>query len=194
MARPLTRNRFRALVLATQLLIIPACSDSAPTAPSAPSKCSSASRRIGIDHRSAGCSRHHRLEHGSVRRGILPDGWPYLPLGVAGSRAKSEPGPDSERVRAALDYWQSEAGMAYTLVESDNLPRVLIRFGTDGLAAWGGGRSLVDGTYSDNRASPGSSYTSPVAAPIVRPAGQQDVPLPLSTRTRAHLRHLHQHT
>jgi len=62
---------------------------------------------------------------------------------------------DRSRVVAALDYWQATAGITYTVVASSALPRLLIRSGTDGLAPWGGGRSVLDGTFSNNRASSG---------------------------------------
>jgi len=58
---------------------------------------------------------------------------------------------DRGRVIAALDYWQAVGGLTYTIVPSNTLPRLLIRSGTDGLAPWGGGRALVDGTFSNNR-------------------------------------------
>jgi len=59
-------------------------------------------------------------------------------------------GPDRDRVIAALDYWRDQAGMSYRLIPSDVLPRLLIRFGMDGLPPWGGGRALVDGTNANN--------------------------------------------
>jgi hypothetical protein len=59
---------------------------------------------------------------------------------------------DRGRVMAALDYWQDAAGITYEIVTSNALPRLLIRSGTDGLAPWGGGRSLVDGVFANNRA------------------------------------------
>ncbi len=70
-------------------------------------------------------------------------------------RVHLEDAPDSPRVRAALDYWQAQVGIPFSLVASDELPCVTIRFGTDGLAPWGGGRSGVNGTYPNNEASSG---------------------------------------
>jgi len=66
-----------------------------------------------------------------------------------------EEGPDSPRVRAALDFWQAGVGIPFSLVTSDELPCVTIRFGTDGLAPWGGGRGGVNGTYANNQSSSG---------------------------------------
>jgi hypothetical protein len=62
---------------------------------------------------------------------------------------------DRGRVIAALDYWSAAAGISYTLRNDATLPRVLIRFGTDGLAEWGGARSVVDGTNPNNSARSG---------------------------------------
>ena len=56
----------------------------------------------------------------------------------------------------ALDYWQSAAGIDYVLIEISVEPRILIRPGIDGLAPQGGGRAVIDGTFSsDNRARSG---------------------------------------
>jgi len=57
---------------------------------------------------------------------------------------------DREAVIAALDYWRATTGVTYQIVTDDTLPRLLIRSGTDGLAPWGGGRSLIDGTFPEN--------------------------------------------
>jgi hypothetical protein len=62
---------------------------------------------------------------------------------------------DRTSIIDALNYWQSAAGIAYVLIDSDVEPRILVRTGTDGLAPQGGGRALIDGTYSDNRARSG---------------------------------------
>lgn len=74
---------------------------------------------------------------------------------------KIAPGDDGPQVRAALEYWSAQAGMTYRLVESDALPRLLVRFGTDGLAPWGGGRGGVDGTDANNRAVSGLVVLEP---------------------------------
>ena len=56
----------------------------------------------------------------------------------------------------ALDYWASAAGITYVLIDQPVEPRILMRLGTDGLAPQGGGRALIDATYSaDNRARSG---------------------------------------
>ncbi len=65
-------------------------------------------------------------------------------------RVYVQAGPDRDRVIAALDYWRAQAGVDYRLVPTDGLPRLLVRFGMDGLPPWGGGRALVDGTNPDN--------------------------------------------
>jgi hypothetical protein len=67
-------------------------------------------------------------------------------------RVYIQPGADRDRVIAALDYWAARTVIRYQLIDADAMPRLLARFGTDGLAPWGGGRSLVDGTNSDNSA------------------------------------------
>lgn len=70
--------------------------------------------------------------------------------------AAATQGLDRAAVIDALDYWQSAAGITYVLAETSSEPRLLVRPGTDGLAAQGGGRGLVDGTYpDDNRARSG---------------------------------------
>ena len=61
-------------------------------------------------------------------------------------------GPDRERVIGALDYWAAQTVITYRLLNADMLPRLLARYGTDGLAPWGGGRSLVDATNAANSA------------------------------------------
>jgi len=66
-----------------------------------------------------------------------------------------EAGVDRERVIGALDYWASQTVIAYRLVTNGTLPRLLVRSGTDGLAPWGGGRSVLDGTNADNSARSG---------------------------------------
>lgn len=56
----------------------------------------------------------------------------------------------------ALDYWASAAGITYVLIDQPAEPRLLMRLGTDGLGPQGGGRALIDATYSaDNRARSG---------------------------------------
>ena len=70
--------------------------------------------------------------------------------------AAGTPPLDRASIVAALDYWQSAAGITYELVETNIEPRLLIRPGTDGLAPQGGGRALIDGTYAEtNRARSG---------------------------------------
>jgi hypothetical protein len=64
-------------------------------------------------------------------------------------------GADRERVIGALDYWASQTIITYRLLTTDTMPRLLVRSGTDGLAAWGGGRSVLDGTNADNSARSG---------------------------------------
>lgn len=66
-----------------------------------------------------------------------------------------EESTDRDRVIAALDYWKTAAGMTYVLLASDASPRTLVRFGMDGLPPWGGARTVVDGTASDNGAMSG---------------------------------------
>jgi hypothetical protein len=85
---------------------------------------------------------------GSFRRSDLISRW-ELPVPVYLDASLSA--VDRNRAIAALDYWQSAAGLTYTVVTSNALPRLLIRSGTDGLASQGGGRALVDGTFSNNR-------------------------------------------
>src|SRR4051812_4113561 len=52
----------------------------------------------------------------------------------------------------ALEYWKGVLGIDYTLVSGDQLPRVLIRTGTDALAAGAAARGGIDGTDSGNAA------------------------------------------
>jgi hypothetical protein len=47
----------------------------------------------------------------------------------------------------ALEYWKSAAGITYTIVQNDVLPRLLIRPGTDGLGNTTA-RGLIDGTIA----------------------------------------------
>ena len=69
------------------------------------------------------------------------------------SQTPAQQALDRAAVIAALDYWQSAAGISYVIVTAPDEPRMLIRPGTDGLAAQGGGRAVLDGTYpEDNRA------------------------------------------
>lgn len=68
---------------------------------------------------------------------------------------------DRVAVIAALDYWQSVAGITYQLIDGSAEPRVLIRLGTDGLASEGGGRGLIDGTYPNNQARSGLVVVEP---------------------------------
>jgi hypothetical protein len=84
----------------------------------------------------------------SFRRTDLISRW-ELPVPVYLDHSLST--TDRNRAIAALDYWQAAAGVTYTVVTSSALPRLLVRSGTDGLAQWGGGRALVDGTFSNNR-------------------------------------------
>jgi hypothetical protein len=82
-----------------------------------------------------------------------------LAAACSASPLEEDPGLSGQLLREsiieALDYWSTTAGITYVLVEEDVQPRLLIRPGTDGLAPQGGGRALVDGTYSDNRARSG---------------------------------------
>ena len=72
------------------------------------------------------------------------------------SQTPAPQGLDRTAVIAALDYWQSAAGISFVLVTALDEPRMLIRSGTDGLAPQGGGRAVLDGTYpEDNRARSG---------------------------------------
>jgi len=68
---------------------------------------------------------------------------------------------DREKVIAALDFWREAAGLTYVLINEDVGPRLLVRPGTDGLAPWGGGRALIDGTAADNRATSGLVVIEP---------------------------------
>lgn len=65
----------------------------------------------------------------------------------------------------SLDYWRDQTGILFRIIPSDTLPRILIRFGTDGLAPWGGGRALVDGTNPDNSARSGLVVYHPDGCP-----------------------------
>jgi hypothetical protein len=79
---------------------------------------------------------------------------------------------DSAAAIDALNYWQSAAGLRYVLVSSSNLPRMLIRPGTDGLAPQGGGRALIDGTFSNNRAQSGLVVFEPGGGQYCRTSAQ----------------------
>jgi hypothetical protein len=54
----------------------------------------------------------------------------------------------------ALEYWKAAIGISYVIVESNTLPRLLIRTGTDGLGN-ASGRALIDGTDASNAATSG---------------------------------------
>lgn len=60
-------------------------------------------------------------------------------------------GPDRAAVVDALEYWKGAIGIDYAIVESNVLPRLLIRTGTDGLGS-ADGRALIDGTDTSNAA------------------------------------------
>jgi hypothetical protein len=66
-----------------------------------------------------------------------------------------------DRVVDALDYWRRAVGISYVIVSTDALPRLLVRHGTDGLAAQGGGRALIDGTMITNRPNSGLAVFEP---------------------------------
>ena len=68
---------------------------------------------------------------------------------------------DRGAVVAALEYRRDAAGLTFVLTDTDVTPRLLIRPGTDGLAAQGGGRGGPDGTYPDNRLSSGLVVIEP---------------------------------
>jgi hypothetical protein len=89
---------------------------------------------------------------------------------------------DREKVVAALDYWREAAGITYVLIDQDEGPRLLIRPGTDGLAPWGGGRGLVNGTApDDNRATSGLV--------VIQPGGGSFCAVPTSQTCRSLYRH-----
>lgn len=79
-------------------------------------------------------------------------GGPASPTAPSAASTSSVPlaNLDREAVIAALDYWRATTGVTYQMVMADTLPRLLIRSGNDGLAPWGGGRSLIDGTFPEN--------------------------------------------
>jgi hypothetical protein len=79
---------------------------------------------------------------------------------------------DRAAVLDALDYWASAAGITHVVVGIDELPRLLIRPGTDGLAAQGGGRGLVDGTFANNRARSGLVVIEPGGGQFCRASAQ----------------------
>jgi hypothetical protein len=99
--------------------------------------------------------------------------------GVAVPPPSGQPGPivmmlDRPAVIAALDYWQEAAGITYVLKGGSATPRILIRPGTDGLAAQGGGRAGIDGTYSENnQASSGLVVFEPGGGQYCRGAAWQ---------------------
>lgn len=75
--------------------------------------------------------------------------------------ASNMPEIDRQRSVDALSYWEMETGIAFEVIAEDQLPRLLIRSGTDGLGPQGGGRGLIDGTYSNNRAQSGLVVIEP---------------------------------
>jgi hypothetical protein len=77
-------------------------------------------------------------------------GAPALSPTTPDNSVAAQPTLDRAAVIDALDYWQSAAGITYVLTENNTEPRLLIRPGTDGLGPQGGGRGLIDGTYSDS--------------------------------------------
>jgi hypothetical protein len=63
-------------------------------------------------------------------------------------------GPDRAAVIDALEYWKSTIGIDYVIVESNTLPRLLIRTGTDGLGS-ADARGVIDATGASNAATSG---------------------------------------
>jgi hypothetical protein len=55
---------------------------------------------------------------------------------------------DRAATLAALEYWQSAAGITFQVESANELPRLLIRSGSD--IANDGGRGGIDGTYPEN--------------------------------------------
>ena len=87
---------------------------------------------------------------------LVPAACSESPAPASPSQTPAPQGLDRTAVIAALDYWQSAAGITYVIVAAPDEPRMLIRPGTDGLAPQGGGRAVLDGTYpEDNRARSG---------------------------------------
>jgi hypothetical protein len=95
------------------------------------------------------------LAGSSYRRTDLISRW-ELPVPVYLSD-----GIERDRVIDALEYWWRAAGISYVVIATDSLPRIFIRPGTDGLGAQGGGRALIDGTLTTNRANSGLAVFQP---------------------------------
>jgi len=57
----------------------------------------------------------------------------------------------ADNVRQALEYWAASTGISFNLAAAADSPRLFVRAGVDGLGDVAIGRSVVDGTFSNNR-------------------------------------------
>lgn len=84
----------------------------------------------------------------------------FLVMAACGSEmAQPSPmtqsGPDEALVADAVSYWSSVIGIPVSIITTNELPRVLFREGTDGLAATSAGRGGVDAVDAANGATSG---------------------------------------
>ena len=139
----LHRMKVRSAVVATALSLgaVAACGGGSPTAPTSPQGRISdlqAARDI-IEYNQSAAS------GGSFRDRTVISRW-ESPIQVFVDASIAQ-----DSVREALSYWAGVCDIAFTIIGADAQPRLFVRAGTDGLGSVAIGRSLVDGTFPNNR-------------------------------------------